>query len=66
MPRTVRELKEFAYEYKKRIKIPFSCITTPSYCSDKKVEILFGAGLEYVNFSFQSVNENVQKTYNRT
>jgi len=65
MSRSISEFEKFALEYKKRIKIPFSCITTPSSCSDEKINILFDAGLEYINFGFQTVNENVQRQYNR-
>lgn len=65
MSHKVSEFKKFAFEYKKRIKIPFRCITAPLSCNDEKMDILFDAGLEYINFGFQTVNENVQRQYNR-
>jgi radical SAM superfamily enzyme YgiQ (UPF0313 family) len=65
MARSIDEFKEFASEYKKRIKIPFSCFATPVSYSEDKMDILFTAGLEYVNFGLQTVNENVQRQYNR-
>lgn len=61
----VDEFKKFIPEYKKRIKVPFSCIATPAYCSEEKMEMLFDAGLVCVHFGLQTVNKNVQRQYKR-
>lgn len=64
MSHSIDEFREFASVYKRKINLPFSCITTPAR-SDEKFKILFAVGLKAVYFGLQTVNENVLRQYNR-
>lgn len=64
MSHSIDEIREFASVYKRKINLPFSCITTPAY-NDEKFKILFAVGLKAVYFGLQTVNENVLRQYNR-
>ncbi|MFC1698996.1 B12-binding domain-containing radical SAM protein [Candidatus Omnitrophota bacterium] len=64
MSHTIDEFREFAAMYKRKVNLPFSCITTPA-SNEQKFKILSGVGLQAVYFGLQTVNENVLREYNR-
>ncbi|MDO8646848.1 MAG: radical SAM protein [Candidatus Diapherotrites archaeon] len=59
--RSIEELKEFAKEYKKEIKIPFQCYVSPLTINEEKLKILLDAGLCKVEMGIQTGSERLNK-----
>jgi len=54
----------FCGEYKKRINLPISCLVNPQTINQKKVDLLWSAGLKHVQMGIESserVNRDVYK-----
>jgi anaerobic magnesium-protoporphyrin IX monomethyl ester cyclase len=63
MPRRI--MGEFFAQYRDRIGLPFSCLTSPLTLNDAKMDILIGAGLFSLQMGVQTGSPRIQRRYNR-
>jgi anaerobic magnesium-protoporphyrin IX monomethyl ester cyclase len=54
-------LKDFAYEYKKEINLPYNILTHPRYMDEEVAGWLKESGCEWVQMGVQSMDENFKK-----
>lgn len=54
-------LKDFAYEYKKEINLPYNILTHPRYMDEETAGWLKESGCEWVQMGVQSMDENFKK-----
>jgi len=65
--RSLEELREFAFQYKKNIDLPFFISSfNPAYSDEEKLKVLITAGMDRIRVGIQSGSERTQKLYNRT
>ncbi len=50
-------LKDFLYQYRKDIRIPFQCLSHPSFMDEEVVRWLAEAGCQFVQMGIQSMDE---------
>lgn len=55
----IEYINEFARKYKARIGVPFIIKGTPRYFSREKMDLLYGAGLAWVNMGLQSGSKRI-------
>jgi radical SAM superfamily enzyme YgiQ (UPF0313 family) len=60
-----RAMREFFAQYRERIGLPFSCLTSPLTVNAEKMEILIGAGLFSLQMGVQTGSPRIQRLYNR-
>jgi len=60
-----RVMEEFFRQYRERIGLPFSCLTSPLTLSAEKMDILIGAGLFSLQMGVQTGSPRIQQLYNR-
>lgn len=58
-------IKEFSYEYKKRIGLPISCLINPQTVTEKKAAYLKSAGLVHIQMGIESYEKINREVYNR-
>ncbi len=63
--RTLKSLKEFCSEYKKKIRLPFSVLASPLTVTEEKMELLIDAGLIYVQMGIETGSSKIQELFNR-
>lgn len=68
--RPLPEIEEFSQAYKEEIGVPFFCNTTPTSLSEKKLELLLGAGLlanstNGLGIGLESASQVTLKMYER-
>ena len=57
--------EEFSSSYKKNIKLPFSCVSSPTQVKEESFKLLVDAGLYSIQMGIQSGSEKTLKLYNR-
>jgi radical SAM superfamily enzyme YgiQ (UPF0313 family) len=55
-------LKDFCLEYKKKIKLPYSCLSHPSFINENTVSLLANSGCHLLKLGLQTGNENFRNT----
>ncbi|AGW12030.1 putative radical SAM domain protein [Megalodesulfovibrio gigas DSM 1382 = ATCC 19364] len=63
--RPVTWLREFAEQYKKRIKMPFYCQASPTTLTQEKLRLLMDAGMVYVEMGVQTGSPRIRAMYGR-
>ena len=63
--RPKKDLEEFCREYKSKIGLPFSCLTSPMTLSEEKMEMLVDSGLIYLQMGVQSGSTKMLEVFNR-
>jgi len=63
--RSIKNIREFCIEYKKKIGLPFSVLASPLTVTEEKMELLVDAGLIYVQMGIQSGSKKIQELFNR-
>jgi radical SAM superfamily enzyme YgiQ (UPF0313 family) len=58
-------LREFFAGYRRRIGLPFACLTSPLTLSREKLDILIEAGLFSIQMGVQTGSARIQTLYNR-
>jgi radical SAM superfamily enzyme YgiQ (UPF0313 family) len=59
--RDTKELNIFCNEYKKKIKIPFSCLANPNLISEEKIAMLKDAGLGHIQIGIESGSDRINR-----
>ena len=60
-------LREFAAEYKRRVKKPFLAKSTPAFLSKTRMDIVVDAGMAWINVGLESGSERIcNEVYGRT
>ncbi|NDY55457.1 B12-binding domain-containing radical SAM protein [Desulfovibrio sulfodismutans] len=60
-----KAMREFFGQYRERIGLPFSCLTSPLTLAAEKMDILMDAGLFSLQMGVQTGSPRIQKLYNR-
>lgn len=55
-------LRQFAFEYKHSVGLPFYCTANPGTIKDEELYLLKEAGCQMIGFGMQSCNEETRKT----
>jgi radical SAM superfamily enzyme YgiQ (UPF0313 family) len=63
--RSLKDIEEFCREYKKKITLPFFCLTSPLVVTEEKMALLVDAGLICVQMGIESASKRTQELYNR-
>lgn len=63
--RREEDLREFSAEYKRRVGLPFFCLTSPSTLSEEKLDLLMDAGLFAVQMGVETMSANTARLYGR-
>jgi radical SAM superfamily enzyme YgiQ (UPF0313 family) len=63
--RSLKSIREFCSEYKKRIRLPFSVLASPLTVTEEKMELLIDAGLIYVQMGIETGSSKIQELFNR-
>ena len=58
-------LREFFDQYRQRIGLPFSCLTSPLTLSSDKLDLLVESGLFSLQMGVQTGSPRIQRLYNR-
>jgi len=64
--RSLKDIRNFCHEYKKKIALPFSVLASPLTVTEEKMEALVDAGLIYVQMGIQSGSKQIQRLFNRS
>jgi radical SAM superfamily enzyme YgiQ (UPF0313 family) len=66
LSRSLSEIAYFSKEYKRRIGVPFMCLSSPISITKEKTQLLMDANADYFYLGIQSGSEDVMKNiYNR-
>ena len=57
--------KSFAKEYKKRVGLPFRCLTSPLTINEEKMGYLVDAGMYFIGMGIESGSERMLRCYKR-
>lgn len=60
-----RMMRPFFEQYRDRVGLPFSCLTSPVTLTDEKMDILIDAGLFSLQMGVQTGSPRIQQRYNR-
>lgn len=63
--RREEDLREFSAEYKRRVGLPFFCLTSPTTLSEEKLDMLMDAGLFAVQMGVETMSANTARLYGR-
>ncbi|GAB7081724.1 B12-binding domain-containing radical SAM protein [Megalodesulfovibrio paquesii] len=58
-------LREFAMQYKHRIKLPFYCQASPTTLTEEKLDLLMDSGMVYVEMGVQTGSPHIRALYGR-
>lgn len=65
LARKLKDIEEFCHEYKKKIALPFLCLTSPTLVTDEKMASLVDAGLISIQMGIESTSSKMQDLFNR-
>lgn len=63
--RSIDELREFCEQFKKRIGMPFYCLTSPVNVTREKIDLMVGAGLTNIGMGIQAGSQKTIALYRR-
>ena len=58
-------LEEFSEEYRRKVGLPFFCLTSPVTINRKKLELIVDMGLHIIEVGMQTGSDRTRKMYNR-
>lgn len=62
---SVKKLKEFCDLYRERIGLPFAVQTSPTTTTPEKMELVFDAGMRYIEMGIQTGSTRIKERYDR-
>lgn len=63
--RPIEDIKLFTELYKREINLPFFCLAIPKNIQKDKMQLLFSAGMDTIQFGIQSTAPRILDLYNR-
>lgn len=62
---SVKKIKEFADLYKERIGLPFAVQTSPTTTTEEKLDLVYNAGMRYIEMGIQTGSTRIKERYDR-
>ncbi len=62
---SVSRLKKFCDLYKDKVGLPFAVQTSPSTTTPEKMELVYDAGMRYIEMGIQTGSERIKERYDR-
>ena len=62
---SVKKIEQFATLYKEKIDLPFAVQTSPTTTTPKKLELVYDAGMKYIEMGIQTGSTRIKERYDR-